>query len=84
MELKERLHVGKVLIEMLEEQTAKLNDPYDDELPMFIKRAVMVQVRMKRFYMRHGEPFELKEQLQAIEEIIKRMVDLENSKIKRS
>jgi hypothetical protein len=80
MELKERLHIGKVLIEMLEVGTRKLTDPYDDELPVFIKRAVMIQLRMKRFYHTHNQPPELLEQLDTIEKIVKRMTELQNSK----
>jgi hypothetical protein len=80
MELKERLHIGKVLIDMLEDATAKLTDPYDDELPVFIKRAVMVQLRMKRFYHTHERPPELLAQLDTIEGIVKRMTELQNRK----
>jgi hypothetical protein len=83
MELKERLHIGKVLIDMLEDATAKLNDPYDDELPVFIKRAIMIQLRMKRFYYNYEQPPELLEQISIIEGIVKRMTDLESRKIRR-
>ncbi len=78
--LKDRLYIGKVLIDILQEQTAKLNDPYDDELPMFIKRAIMVQLRMKRFYHKHNEPPEMLEQLETISSIIEKMLKLQNSK----
>ena len=80
MDLKERLLVGNVLIEILKEQTAELDDPYHDELPMFIKRAVMVQLRMKRFYHKYQEPPEMLDQLEAIENIIKNMIELQNKR----
>jgi hypothetical protein len=78
--LKDRLYIGKVLIDILEEQVAKLNDPFDDELPIFIKRAIMIQLRMKRFYYKHQEPPEMLEQLETIEKIIKNMLELQNKK----
>jgi hypothetical protein len=81
MELKDRLHIGKALIEILQEHTVKLKDPYDDELPMFIKRAVMVQLRMKRFYHKHNEPPEMLEQLETIEKIVKDMMALQNNRL---
>jgi hypothetical protein len=81
MELKDRLNIGKALIEILQEHTVKLKDPYDDELPMFIKRAVMVQLRMKRFYHKHDEPPEMLEQLETIEKIVKDMMALQNNRL---
>jgi hypothetical protein len=81
MELKDRLNIGNALIEILQEQTSKLKDPYDDELPMFIKRAVMVQLRMKRFYHKHNEPPEMLEQLETIEKIVKDMMALQNNRL---
>jgi hypothetical protein len=81
MELKDRLNIGNALIEILQEQTSKLKDPYDDELPMFIKRAVMVQLRMKRFYHKHDEPPEMLEQLETIEKIVKDMMALQNNRL---
>lgn len=81
MELRDRLNIGKALIEILQEHTVKLKDPYDDELPMFIKRAVMVQLRMKRFYHKHNEPPEMLEQLETIEKIVKDMMALQNNRL---
>jgi hypothetical protein len=80
MELKERLHIGEILIEMLQSATAKLNDPYDDELPILIKRSVELQLRMKRFYFMHDQPPELLSQLETIENIIKGLTELKNKK----
>lgn len=80
MELKDRLFVGNALIEILKEHTDKLDDPYCEELPMFIKRALIVQVRMKGFYHQHNEPPEMLEQLEMIQGIVKKMMDLQNSK----
>lgn len=80
MELKDRLFVGNVLIDILKEYTDKLNDPYCDELPLYIHKAMMVQVRMKGFYHQHNEPPEMLLQLETIEGVIKKMMDLQNSK----
>jgi hypothetical protein len=81
MELKDRLNIGNALIEILQEHTSKLKDPYDDELPHFIKRAVMVQLRMKRFYQKHNEPPEMLAQLETIEKIVKDMMALQNNRL---
>jgi hypothetical protein len=82
MDLTERLFIGEVLVEILGEQTAKLNDPYDDELPIMIKRALMVQFRMKQFYHKHNEPPEMDTQLEKINSIIKSMFELQNKKVR--
>jgi hypothetical protein len=80
MDLKERIFVGQVLVDVLGEYTAKLTDPYDDELPFMINRAIVVQLRMKRYYHKHDEPPEMDEQLEKINSIIKSMLELQNKK----
>lgn len=83
MELKDRIFVGKALIDILKEHTDKLDDPYCEELPIFIKRALVVQIRMKGFYHQYNEPTEMLEQLETIQGIVKKMVDLQNSKYRK-
>jgi hypothetical protein len=80
MELEDKILFGRVLIAVLDEQTAKLDDPFDDELPQFIKRAMMVKFKMKNFYFSHNQPPEMDEQIERMDGIIKRLMDLQNKK----
>lgn len=74
MELKERLYMGKVLIDILNEQCASF-DIFDDEWPDLVKRTLMVKLRMTAFYRKHGEPPEMQEQIDRIDDILNRMYE---------
>lgn len=80
MELEDKILVGEVLTKVLDEQTRGLDDPYMDELPMFITRALSVQMRMKKFYRSENCPPQMLGQLNLLETIIKRLLDLQNKK----
>jgi hypothetical protein len=80
MELKDRLYLGNALIEILKEHTDRLDDPFDEDLPDYIRRAIMVKMRMRGFYTQYGEPPEMLEQLETIENIIKSMMELQNKR----
>jgi hypothetical protein len=80
MELEDKILVGEVLTKVLDEQTMGLDDPFADELPMFIYRALTVQMRMKKFYSSENNPPQMLAQLNLMERIIKRLLDLQNKK----
>jgi hypothetical protein len=80
VDLAEKILVGRVLIDILDEQTVKLDDPYDDELPMFIHKAMIVRLKMKQWHSTHGQPPEMVDQLEQMDKIIKRLMELQNKK----
>lgn len=80
VDLTEKMLVGKVLINLLDEQTVNLEDPYDDELPVFINRAMIVRLKMKQWHNTHGQPPEMIEQIDQMDKIIKRLMELQNKK----
>jgi hypothetical protein len=80
MNLEEKIRVGEILISILDKETKSLDDPYDDYLPQFIQKAYGVKMRMLRFSMSHDEPPEMLAQLEKMDGIIKRLMDLQNKK----
>lgn len=80
MSYEDKLKVNKALLEILANEIRKLDDPYADELPLFIHRAMMAKLRMKSFSMTHGEPPEMTDQIGQMDAIIKRLQDLQNKK----
>ena len=80
MALEDKILFGQVLITVLDEQTQKLDDPWADDLPEFIKRAYVVKFRMLNFYNSHDQPPAILEQIEQMDGIIKRLMDLQNKK----
>ena len=80
MELTDKIRIGEILVDVLDREIAKLDDPFDDELPAFIVRAIGVQSRMKRFSMAHDDPPEMQVSLDKMDAIIKRLMDLQNKR----
>jgi hypothetical protein len=80
MSYESKLKVNDVILELLEGEISKLDDPYADELPIIINRAMMAKLRMKSFSLRNGEPLEVANQITKMDEIIKRLMDLQNKK----
>lgn len=80
MKVSDRLLIGKILVDELERLAAEF-DPYDDELPEIIKRAMMTKQKMKIFYKKWGEPPELLKQIEQIDSVIKKLEQLHNKHV---
>jgi hypothetical protein len=80
MELKDKLIMGRALIALLDEETAKLSNPYDEGLNEIVNRAYSVKLRMKRYAIKHGNPPEMEEQLDRMDLIINRLMELQNKR----
>jgi hypothetical protein len=80
MNMEERIRVGEILIDLLDRETKSLDDPYADELPEFITKAYSIKLRMVRFAMESKMPLEMSRQIVKMDEIIKRLSDLQNKK----
>jgi hypothetical protein len=80
MEIQDKLLIGRALIALLDEETAKLKNPYDEGLNEILNKAYSVKLRMKRYSLRHGNPPELEEQLDRMDLIINRLMELQNKR----
>lgn len=79
MDVQERVYMGKILIDILEDQSTKFS-VYDEEWPEIIKRALMVQLRMRRFHAKHNEPPELMEQIDRLSKIVNKMLEAQSKR----
>jgi hypothetical protein len=70
MDLSDRFMVGKILITEFGRLAEEI-DPYDDDLPEIIKRALYTRLKMKCFCIKYDEPPEMVEQLAMMDSVIK-------------
>jgi hypothetical protein len=80
MKIEDRLTVGKILIAEFGRLAGQL-DPYDEQLPDIIKRALMTQLKMKAFYDKWDKPPQMLEQLDQMDLIIKRLEQIQNKHV---
>lgn len=80
-----KLAIGDILLTEFEKAVANdkevLNGQSEIKLAEVIKRGYGVKKKMQLFYLAHGEPPELDEQIKRIEKIIKRLEELHNKHV---
>lgn len=87
MGIAERLIVGIALINELEkavsqlEQHKKLSENAKKELPEILRRAVAANLKMKTAYLQWDKPYELLEQIEKMEGVIKRLEYIYNKHV---